>query len=199
MRDLWKNDGDCGLTCRGSSCCCAVFHEKNTYISSCKAISLCLELLMPSKDFCLQQKSISWPEGHEWNFRSPQQFAVHPSNCQWECPLKESFRHDEIEWHLNRYPRIWYCDRNIQELRAELHIIKILKSFLFVIIIGCLKRQAWPKNTWELEHLGQHLFGTEMAAPKLTVSLVSGEEQRTKIDDCWPPLVWLWVGTRRFL
>lgn len=142
---------------------------------------------------------ISWPEGHEWNFRSPQQFAVHPSNCQWKCPLNESFRPHEIEWHLNRSPRIWYCDRNIQELRAELHIIKILKSILFVIIIGCLKRQAWPKTTWELEHLGQHLSGAEMAAPKLTVSLVSGEEQRTNIDDCWPPLVWLWVATRRFL
>ena len=27
----------------------------------------------------------------------------------------------------------------------------------------------------------QHLSGAEMAAPKLTVSLVSGEEQRTKL------------------
>ena len=76
--------------------------------------SCCLELLILSTDFCLQQSLHHDQKDTSGTSEARSSLAVHPSNCLWKCPKDEkSFRH-EMEWGLNRYPRIWYCDRNIK-------------------------------------------------------------------------------------
>ncbi len=87
MRDLWN--GDCRLTCRGSSC--AVFHNKcHTYLNA-KQFLLLFGTSNPIHGFLSSTVFASWPEGHEWNFRSPQQFgssfiklSVKVSTERWE-------------------------------------------------------------------------------------------------------------------